>query len=285
MPSIEDLSEYNTYLPILIKIILGIFVMYVISLIVITFFGLTKTSPILISDNKSTMEPVVFSSSKLPLSGVDQGLSWTLINWLYIEDWNYRYGQKKMIVDWGENLQMYFEEKTNDLIIEITTIPLMKKQRMCQRNIPLQRWICLIVVLDNRQLDLFMDGQLVQSIQLDYVPMYLTEELNLFSGGGFRGKCGYLQYLSYRIPQFGINHFQQVEKKLNKSSPIYQFYNSFMFAMLFGFKNSFNNLLIIIDRRLKSINTTSVSIIKGIFNWIKGFIQKLLGFINHLISR
>lgn len=285
MPSIEDLSEYNTYLPILIKIILGIFLMYLISLVITTFFGLTKTSPVLISDKTSTMEPVVFSSSKLPLSGIDQGLSWSLINWLYIEDWNYRYGQKKMIVDWGENLQMYFEEKTNDLIIEIITIPLMKKQRMCQRNIPLQRWVCLIVVLDNRQLDLFMDGKLVQSIQLDYVPMYLTEELNLFSGGGFRGKCGYLQYLSYRIPQFGINHFQQVEKKLNNSSLLYQFYNSFMFAILFGFKNSFNSLLIIIDRRLKSINTTSVGIIKGIYKWIRDFIQKLFGFINHLISR
>ena len=120
MPSIEDLSEYNTYLPLLIKIIVGIFLIYLISLIVTTYFGLTRTSPVLISKNTSTMEPVVFPSSKLPLSGIDQGLSWSLINWLYIEDWNYRYGQKKMIVDWGDNLQMYFEEKSNDLIIEIT---------------------------------------------------------------------------------------------------------------------------------------------------------------------
>jgi hypothetical protein len=284
MPSIEDLSQYNTFLPLLIKIIVTIFLLYLISLIVISYFGLIRTSPVLISNIVSTMEPIVIPSSKLPLSEIDSGLSWSLVNWLYIEDWNYRYGQKKMIIDWGDNLQMYFEEKTNDLIIEITTIPLMKKEKIIQKNIPLQRWICLIVVLDNRQLDLFMDNVLVQSIQLEYVPMYITEELNLFSGGGFRGKYGYLQYLSYRIPQFGINHFQEVGKKLNNSSLVYGFYNTFMFAIIFGFKRSFNTMLIILNRRFKNINTFSVDLITGIYNWIRKFISGLIGYIGHLIS-
>jgi len=284
MPSIEELSQYNTFLPLLIKIIVTIFILYVISLLVISYFGLIRSSPVLISNTVSTMQPIVIPSSRLPLSQIDAGLSWTLVNWLYIEDWNYRFGQKKMIIDWGDNLQMYFEEKTNDLVIEITTIPLMKKQRIIEKNIPLQRWICLILVLDNRQLDLFMDNKLVQSIQLDYVPMYVSEEMNLFTGGGFRGKYGYLQYLSYRIPQFGINHFQQVGKKLNNSSLIYNFYNTFMFAILFGFKNSFNNMLIILNRRFKNINTLTVDLISGIYNWIRNFIRGLIEYIGHLIS-
>jgi hypothetical protein len=142
----------------------------------------------------------------------------------------------------------------------------------------------MILVLDNRQLDLFMDNKLVQSIQLDYVPMYISEEMNLFSGGGFRGQYGYLQYLSYRIPQFGINHFQEVGKKLNNTSLIYNFYNTFMFAILFGFKNSFNNMLIILNRRFKNINTLSVDIISGIYNWIRNFISRLIEYIGHLIS-
>ena len=285
MPISGDLSGYDTFLPILIKIILVIFLLYLISLVVTNYFGLMRTSPVLISNPTTTMEPLSFPSSKLPLSDIDKGLSWTLINWLYIEDWNYRYGQKKMIIDWGNNLQMYFEEKSNDLVIEITTVPLMKKQKLVQKDIPLQRWMCLILVLDNRQLDLFMDNILVQSIQLDYVPFYLQEELNLFSHGGFRGKCGYLQYLSYRIPQFGINHFQQIEKKLNNSSILYSFYNPFIFSILFGFKQSFSNFLIILDRRFKNINTLSVDLVSGIFKWIKGFITGMIGYITHLISR
>jgi hypothetical protein len=284
MISIEDLSEYNTFLPILIKIIITIFVLYLISLIVISYFGLMKSSPILISNQVSTMEPIIIPSNRLLLSNVNNGLSWTLINWIYIEDWNYRFGQKKMIIDWGDNLQMFFEEKTNDLIIEITTIPLMKKERLIQKNISLQRWICLIIVLDNRQLDLFMDNVLVQSIQLEYVPMYNTEELNLFTGGGFRGKYGYLQYLSYRIPQFGINHFQEIEKKLNNTSLLYRFYNSLMFAIIFGFKQSFINMLTILNRRFKNINTLTVDVITGIYNWIRRFIVGVISYIGRIIS-
>ena len=285
MPISGDLPGYDTFLPIIIKIILVIFLLYLISLVVTNYFGLKRTSPVLLSNPTSTMEPLSFQSSKLPLSDIDKGLSWTFINWLYIEDWNYRYGQKKMIIDWGNNLQMYFEEKSNDLVIEITTVPLMKTQRLIQKDIPLQRWMCLILVLDNRQLDLFMDNILVQSIQLDYVPFYLQEELNLFSNGGFRGKCGYLQYLSYRIPQFGINHFQQIEKKLNNSSILYSFYNPFIFSILFGFKQAVSNFLVILDRRFKNINTLSVDLISAIFNWIKNFITGMIGYITHLISR
>ena len=285
MPISGDLPGYDTFLPIIIKIILVIFLLYLISLVVTNYFGLKRTSPVLLSNPTSTMEPLSFQSSKLPLSDIDKGLSWTFINWLYIEDWNYRYGQKKMIIDWGNNLQMYFEEKSNDLVIEITTVPLMKTQRLIQKDIPLQRWMCLIIVLDNRQLDLFMDNILVQSIQLDYLPFYLQEELNLFSNGGFRGKCGYLQYLSYRIPQFGINHFQQIEKKLNNSSILYSFYNPFIFSILFGFKQAVSNFLVILDRRFKNINTLSVDLISAIFNWIKGFITGMIGYITHLISR
>ena len=285
MPISGDLPGYDTFLPIIIKIILVIFLLYLISLVVTNYFGLKRTSPVLLSNPTSTMEPLSFQSSKLPLSDIDKGLSWTFINWLYIEDWNYRYGQKKMIIDWGNNLQMYFEEKSNDLVIEITTVPLMKTQRLIQKDIPLQRWMCLILVLDNRQLDLFMDNILVQSIQLDYLPFYLQEELNLFSNGGFRGKCGYLQYLSYRIPQFGINHFQQIEKKLNNSSILYSFYNPFIFSILFGFKQAVSNFLVILDRRFKNINTLSVDLISAIFNWIKNFITGMIGYITHLISR
>jgi hypothetical protein len=285
MPSIEDLSEYNKHLPVIIKIILGIFLLYIISLTIISLFSLRKTSPVFISKPISTMDQMVIASNRLPLSEVDKGLSWSIINWLFVEDYNYRFGQKKMIINWGNNLQMYFDDLSNDLVIEITTVPLMKKQKIIQKNIPQQRWICLIIVLDNRQLDLFMDGKLIQSVQLDYVPTYIQEELNLFEGGGFRGKCGYLQYLSYRIPQFGIEHFQQIEKKLNHSSVMYQFYNSYMFAIVFGFKRFVQNFIIIIDRNFKRLNTITVGLIIGIMKWLKKLLAKILELTNKLIFR
>ena len=99
MPSIEDLSGYNTYLPLTIKIVVGIFLLYIISLTIISLFSLRRTSPVFITKPISTMEQMVIASNRLPLSQVDKGLSWSIINWLFVEDYNYRLGQNKMIIN------------------------------------------------------------------------------------------------------------------------------------------------------------------------------------------
>jgi len=285
MPSIEELSQYNTFLPLLIKIVVGIFIVYMIILCGMSIFNVRKSSPVLVSKPDSTMTQKVISATKLPLSQVNDGLSWTLIHWLYVDDWNYRFGQKKMVVNWGNNLQMYFNDQNNDLVLEIKTFPLSKMQKLVQKNIPLQKWICLIVVLDNRQLDLFMDGELVQSIQLEYMPSYSQEELTLFEQGGFRGKSGYFQYLSYRIPQFGINHFQQLGNKLNNSSLLYKFYNTYMFATLFTLKTVFQNVIVMFDRNFKRVNTTVLDILKSIYNTIRNVMAFIIQMVNRLIFR
>jgi len=285
MPSIEELSQYNTFLPLLIKIVIGIFIVYAIILGGMSIFNVRRSSPVLVSKPDSTMIQKVIPAIKLPLSNVNEGLSWTLIHWLYVDDWNYRFGQKKMVANWGNNLQMYFNDQNNDLVLEIKTFPLSKVQKLVQKNIPLQKWICLIVVLDNRQLDLFMDGELVQSIQLEYMPSYSQEELTLFEQGGFRGKSGYFQYLSYRIPQFGINHFQQLGNKLNNSSILYKFYNSYMFATLFTLKTLFQNVIVMLDRNFKRVNTTVLDILKSIYRTIRNVMAFLIEMVNRLIFR
>jgi len=123
MPSIEELSQYNTFLPLLIKIVVGIFIVYMIILCGMSIFNVRKSSPVLVSKPDSTMTQKVISATKLPLSQVNDGLSWTLIHWLYVDDWNYRFGQKKMVVNWGNNLQMYFNDQNNDLVLEIKISP------------------------------------------------------------------------------------------------------------------------------------------------------------------
>lgn len=286
MPSIQELTQqYNAFFPMLIKIMIGIFCLYIIVLLGVSIFNVRKSSPVLVWKPKSTMDQQVIPATKLPLSQANDGLSWTLIQWLYVEDWNYRYGQKKMIVNWGNNLQMYFDPENNDLMLEIKTFPLSSVQKLVQKNIPLQKWICFIVVLDNRQLDLFMDGTLIQSIQLEYMPSYSQEELTLFENGGFRGKTGYFQYLSYRIQQFGIDHFQQLGNKLNNSSFLYKFYNTYMFALLFSFKGAFQNAIVVFDRNFKRTNNTVVALLTTIFTSLRKIMAFIIDMVNRLIFR
>ena len=265
----------------LVKGFVILFIIYLISMIIVTYFGMMRSSPLLINKIVSTQEQQVINSSRLPLSDVGEGISWTFVNWLYIEDWTYRFGQRKGILSWGDNLLVYFDEKTNHLHVDIQTVPLGEVETLIYKDIPIQRWFSMIIILDNRTLDLFIDGELVASRMLKYLPSYNQNDLILFPNGGFRGKYGYLQYMSYKMPQFGINHFQALEKKFNGKSPIYRLYNGFFFAMVFGFKSNFHRGLIAGNRGLKKLNQFSIG---GVGHILGGFFTSM-GFIYELANR
>ena len=285
--SMPDLSkaDYQSFMPTLIKIIGVILLLYIVGLILVTYIGMMRNYPILIKKETSTLNTITIPADKLPLSDVDGGLSWTFVSWLYIEDWNYRFGQKKAIMNWGDNMIMYFDEKSNDLHIDVLTLPSGKVETLVFKDVPLQRWFSLIVVLDGRNLDLFVDGQLVANKFLSEVPYYFSEILTLFQDGGFRGKIGYLQYMNSRIPQFGIVHFQGIKKKLTRNSLLWSLYSQFWFGITFGFKTNFQRAMTIINRRFKQLNFLSVDLFGAILGWIRSFLASMYDFLNRMIFR
>ena len=67
-------------------------------------------------------------------------------------------------------------------------------------NIPLQSWVNVIMTLNNRSLDLYMDGKLVRTCVLPGVPMAAPgRDLNVTPDGGFYGFISNLQYINRAI--------------------------------------------------------------------------------------
>jgi len=265
----------ESFMDKMIRYSLWAFIIYIIVLASYKLVGLSKSSPVII--NKETPANVVLKreSSFLKLSNVDEGVSWSFVIWLYIDEWNYLYGQRKNLIQWGNNLYMYFDEKNNDLTLDIMTIPSMNNNKMVYKNIPLQRWFSIIVVLESRNVDLFIDGELVLNNMLEEVPHYLPQDLTLCDKGGFNGKIGYLQYFSYKLPLFGISHFQGLNNKYNNKSVLMHLYSPYFFIVSFGFKLLFYNIIVFIDRILKKINSIGLEIIFMIFRMIKRFLTKM----------
>jgi hypothetical protein len=273
-----------TFIDKMIKYSLWAFVAYIIILASYKFVGLTKSSPVIIKKETPANLTIKRESTFLPLSNINEGVSWSFVMWLYIDEWNYLFGQRKNILQWGNNLYMYFDEKNNDLTIDIMTIPSMNNTKMVYKNIPLQRWFSIIIVLDSRNLDLFIDGELVMNHLLDEVPHYNQQDLTICDKGGFNGKIGYLQYFSYKMPLFGVSHYQGLEKKFNNKSPIMYLYNPYFFIITFGVKMFFTNLIIFIDRLLKKINSIGVEMIFMILRLIKRFFAKMYDVASRIIT-
>jgi len=119
--------------------------------------------------------------------------------WIYIDDWNYKYGEKKRILarrdntteeTIGFNPEIYLSELQNDLNIVIDcydsntegSIP----HKCVIENINLQKWVCIITVLNSRSLDVYLNGKLAKTCVLPGVPrvnnssdIYITPGDNL----------------------------------------------------------------------------------------------------------
>lgn len=273
-----------TFMDKMIRYSIWAFVAYIIILASYKFVALSKSSHVIIKKETPANLTLKRESSFLALSNINEGVSWSFVIWLYIDEWNYLYGQRKNILKWGNNLYMYFDDKNNDLTIDIMTVPSMNYTKMIYKNIPIQKWFSIMVVLDNRNLDLFIEGNLVMNNLLDEVPHYIPQDFVLCDKGGFNGKIGYLQYFSYKMPLFGIDHYQNLHKKFNNKSPIMYVYNSYYFIITFGIKMFFSNLIIFIDRLLKKVNSIGIEMIYMILHMIKQFLSKMYDVASRIIT-
>jgi len=282
-----NMDSFKGYFDIFIKIAMVILILYILFLIILAGASLSKSSPTIITKIQSMKKSDAFSEAKLPLSKPGEGLCWSFISWFNIEDWNYRYGQKKNIIDWGKNCKMYFDDKTNDMIIEVTTFPLingkLNVERCVVKNVPMQRWFCLIVAMDNRNLDVFIDGELVANTFLPYVPYYTPEKLQIFKEGGVNGKCGWMQYLSYKIQPFAIEHFQKLSQKFNKKSPVYFVHNRYFFTVIFGIKTFINTMIIMMDRIFKRLNAFGIGFIHTFIAYIRQTLTNMYDYASRLM--
>ena len=65
-------------------------------------------------------------------------------------------------------------------------------------NIPLQKWVCVCYVLNNRSVDIYINGKLERTCVLKGLPLALNnkEKLRFSVSGGFYGKLGRTQYFA-----------------------------------------------------------------------------------------
>jgi hypothetical protein len=139
-------------------------------------------------------------------------LNYTYSSWIYVEDWNYKFGEKKTILgrlDGNKNPGPSIElgAMDNDVTVSIACYP--KQQsgsndgngikpiiHKCKvQNVPLQRWVNIIISLYGRTLDVYIDGKLVRTCLLPGVAKVSpTSPVLITPNGGFSGWTSNFQY-------------------------------------------------------------------------------------------
>jgi hypothetical protein len=161
----------------------------------------------------------VIASGDAPATG---GADWGLQYWMYISDWNYKFGSDKdvvkRIVPNNPNVtapRIFLSPSDNTLNVRISVFPTDGQAGAANpnasstgdsftcsvENVPLQSWFAVSVTCFQRNLDIYINGRLVKSCVLPGVPKPAVGDIIIGDNGGFSGSvCNLNWYNSMLSP-------------------------------------------------------------------------------------
>jgi hypothetical protein len=165
-------------------------------------------------------------SAIVPVSAEGQGaygIQW----WMFVKDWNYGYGKEKTVLSRSDatnsaisNPRVTLAPTENNLRVSVSIFPNEEGGGsktepapandpgssddvfVCEvPNIPLQSWISVSVTVFDRNLDVYINGNLVKSCFLPGVPKPAAGNIDISKDGGFSGyMCDLNHYSKALVP-------------------------------------------------------------------------------------
>lgn len=157
-----------------IVIILGIIVLVLVYYLYVKY----------VSASSSLVEKVDLKQGSKTIDEIDianPGASnYSYSTWVYVNTWNNI--SKKSIIKRGTGFDLYLDQTTPTLKVDITTGTNTTETVTVTNNFPIQRWVYVCISMDSGVVDAYLDGKLVTSKKLTGVPVAPSGAIVL--GGG-----------------------------------------------------------------------------------------------------
>lgn len=151
---------------------------------------------------------ILVESDKLIKHRTNTGLNWSLCFWIYIDDLNYKFNKQKQILSW-KNCNIWLS-KNNDLYIKLEKYD-NKHSKIVFERIPIQKWLHISVIYDDRNLDLWINGKLYSSIYLDNIQNFdKNANMTICPNGGFSGYISKFKYYNYAIVRKAVLNIDSI---------------------------------------------------------------------------
>lgn len=197
------------------NIVIGVVLVLLLILLIRWFIG-DSTKLVGLTDGKKVTK---ISAGDLAQSNAS---NYAYSVWFYIDDWSYRYGEPKIILgrldkELNPSPSIVLGAIENNLKVETTVYPSAQSAAAAASthtcnvdNVPIQKWVNVIVSLYGRTMDIYIDGKLVRTCVLPGVakiandaPVYVTPQ------GGFSGYTSNIHYYANSLnPQEAYNIYR-----------------------------------------------------------------------------
>lgn len=212
-------NPMTTIIVIILLILFIVLIVWLVSTLKGTHTKSTDKNPIWIPNpvNANIIKNHKKYSKGFKVPESSNGLNFSYSMWIYIADWNYNFNEFKNIFvrkrkSGGSNSLseqmspgLWLYPKTNNLYARISTFA--DPSEGCDiKNIPIQKWVNIIYVLNNRTVDIYIDGKLERSCVLMGIPninknakVYVGEKTGSNKNAGFYGQISKFQYYSHSV--------------------------------------------------------------------------------------
>lgn len=134
---------------------------------------------------RSTLPYVVAPSFNEP-----EGLVYSYAMWVLVKDYSYGYGQSRVVMTKGDSPGIYLDSTSNSLIVKVRTYG--ATESILVPNIPAAKWMHVALVVDQRAVDVYINGTLRQHHTLSQLPDLTTDKITV--GSGWNGVVGNITY-------------------------------------------------------------------------------------------
>lgn len=214
--------------------------------------GLKKAqTPYVVRQDPGYTDSVPILRSKNEENGIE--FTWSV--WMFIDDVTYLKDQYRHIFHKGNlNIStssdgetekglnfpnnapgLYLLPHTNDLLVKMNTFSNINEDVKVS-NIPINKWINVLIRVQGKTLDVYINGLIVARKQLTDVPKQNYDNVYINQNGGFSGYISDLRYFDHAISITEVNRIMRKgpnlktnEKTINASSPPYLSLNWYLY--------------------------------------------------------
>ena len=187
-------------------LIIGVYVAIYIIMQQIDYYK--NIRPIITSPIVAANTGIRIHSDNFPTTNKGKGVTFSTSMWMYVNNIKFNGGVDKDILRKGK-FRLYMDSNTNDLHLDIPVYPVMSSEttvdytmeRLTIEDFPLQKWVNVVITVDSRTVDVWLNGRLYRSIQLGNLVYFTIQDdvyfiANQDGSSTEKSKGGYDGFLS-----------------------------------------------------------------------------------------
>ena len=212
---------------VVIMVVVFVAIFYIAKYLIVKYQTASASTPYLLSSSKNAMHALVISQDKtsincIPINKSDgqDGIQFTYGFWFLIEDFNYKTGEWKHIFHKGNSSSypnrapgVWIHPDKNAVRVYMNTLDNILEYADVD-NLPVRKWIYMNIILNNQNLDLYINGYLKIRKELSSLPKQNDDDFWVNMFGGFNGFVSNIRYYSYAID------FNEINKMINAGPSI-----------------------------------------------------------------